>query len=135
MSLVCHDVWSQSARQRTHPEERQTAPLRQRSELTMAAECVVIRVMWVFFGARRQPWQVGEKNRQIRASGEESNCVRLCLRVYMCAFDPPSPGLSHDESTKRRGLHLQNRQQPGSPGTLVQLREKDMSSLKNRDSM
>ncbi|KAG1949901.1 hypothetical protein F2P79_011602 [Pimephales promelas] len=39
---------SQSARQRTHPEKRQTAPLRQRSELTVAAECAVIRVMWVF---------------------------------------------------------------------------------------
>ncbi|KAK2874098.1 hypothetical protein Q8A67_021251 [Cirrhinus molitorella] len=33
-------------RQRTHPEERQTAPLRQRSELTVAAECAVIRVMY-----------------------------------------------------------------------------------------
>lgn len=46
------------------------------------------------------------------------------LYVYMCAFDPPSPGLSHDESTKRKGLHLQNRQQPDSPGTLAQLCEK-----------
>lgn len=36
-------------RQQTHPEERQTAPLRQRSELTVAAECAVIRVMWFFF--------------------------------------------------------------------------------------
>lgn len=37
-----------AVRQPTHPEERQTAPLRQRSELTVAAECAVIRVMWVF---------------------------------------------------------------------------------------
>ncbi len=56
-------------RQRTPPEERQTAPLGQRSELTVAAECAVIRVMWVFF--HRQPWQVGEQNKQIRASSEE----------------------------------------------------------------
>jgi len=35
-------------RQRTPPEERKTAPLGQRSELTVAAECAVIRVMWVF---------------------------------------------------------------------------------------
>lgn len=40
----------------------------------------------------------------------------LHLYVYMCAFDPPSPGLSHDESTKRRGLHPKTVNSPALPG-------------------